>query len=67
MRRPVLVTINGVQYAGSMYAVGHGETSYCSYFKGVMCIHFTGSQTHGSQKVDADHQNAIKDALQYGK
>lgn len=66
VRRPVLVTINGTQYAGSMYAVGHGETSYCDYFQGVMCIHFTGSQTHGSKKVDADHQNAIQDALTYG-
>lgn len=66
VRRPVLVTINGTQYAGSMYAEGHGETSYCSYFKGVMCIHFTGSQTHGSKKVDGDHQAAISDALKYG-
>lgn len=66
VRRPVLVTINGTQYAGSMYAVGHGETSYCKYFKGVMCIHFTGSQTHGSKKVDSDHQSAIQDALTYG-
>lgn len=66
VRRPVLVTIAGTQYAGSMYAVGHGDTSYCNYFKGVMCIHFTGSQTHGSGKVDSDHQSAIGDALNYG-
>lgn len=66
VRRPVIVTINGTQYAGSMYAVGHGSTSYCSYFKGVMCIHFTGSSTHGSQQVDSDHQNAIGVALEYG-
>lgn len=66
VRRPVVVTIGGTQYAGSMYAVGHGETNYCDYFKGVMCIHFTGSQTHGSGKVDSDHQNAIKDALNGG-
>lgn len=65
VRRPVIVTIAGVDYAGSMYAVSHGETSYCDYFKGVMCIHFTGSQTHGTKKVDADHQNAIKTALNY--
>lgn len=66
VRRPVVVTINGTSYAGSMYAVGHGDTSYCNYFSGVMCIHFTGSQTHGSQKVDSDHQNAIQQALQNG-
>lgn len=66
VRRPVVVTIAGQKYAGSMYAVGHGNTSYCNYFSGVMCIHFTGSQTHGSQKVDTDHQNAIGQALQSG-
>lgn len=65
VRRPVIVTIAGSKYAGSMYAVGHGDTSYCDYFSGVMCIHFTGSQTHGSQKVDSDHQNAISEALTY--
>lgn len=65
VRRPVLVTIAGTQYAGSMYAVGHGDKSYCNYFKGVMCIHFTGSQTHGTKRVDSDHQNAIQEALKY--
>lgn len=63
VRRPVIVTIAGTDYAGSMYAVGHGETNYCDHFNGVMCIHFTGSQTHGTQKVDADHQKAIETAL----
>lgn len=63
VRRPVIVTIAGVNYAGSMYAVGHGEDNYCDYFNGVMCIHFTGSQTHGSKVVDADHQKAIQVAL----
>lgn len=66
VRRPVIVTVGGVKYAGSMYAVGHGSTNYVKHFKGVMCIHFTGSQTHGSKKVDTDHQNAIQEALKYG-
>lgn len=65
-RRSVIVTVNGEKYAGSMYAVGHGETNYCDYFKGVMCIHFTGSSTHGSDKVDSDHQAAIDAALKSG-
>lgn len=63
VRRPVIVTINGAKYAGSMYAVGHGTTSYCSWFSGVMCVHFTGSKTHTSGKVDTDHQNAINYVL----
>lgn len=62
VRRPVVVTIAGAKYAGSMYAVGHGSKSYCNYFKGVMCIHFTGSKTHSSNKVDKDHQAAIQQA-----
>lgn len=65
VRRPVVVTINGSKFAGSMYAVGHGSTNYCSYFSGVMCIHFTGSKTHGSNNVDSDHQKAINDALNW--
>ena len=65
VRRPVIVTIGGQNYAGSMYAVGHGDKSFCSYFHGVMCIHFTGSKTHGSGNVDKDHQAAIQTALNY--
>ena len=65
VRRPVVVTIGGTKFAGSMYAEGHGTTNYASYFKGVMCIHFTGSMTHGTQKVDKDHQNAIQEALKH--
>lgn len=66
VRRPVIVTINGSKYAGSMYAIGHGTTNYCNYFSGVMCIHFTGSKTHGSAQVDSDHQAAINSALTSG-
>lgn len=65
VRRPVIVTIAGQKYAGSMYAVGHGEKNYVSFFSGVMCIHFTGSKTHGTDKVDKDHQNAIDQAYNY--
>lgn len=65
VRRPVIVTIAGQQFAGSMYAVGHGSTNFVSFFSGVMCIHFTGSKTHGTGNVDADHQAAINQALQY--
>lgn len=66
VRRSVIVTIAGTRYAGSMYALGHGTTNYCDYFNGVMCIHFTGSKTHGTGNVDADHQAAINAALTSG-
>ena len=62
-RRPVIATIAGRNYAGSMYAVAHGKTNYCNYFSGVMCLHFTGSKTHRTQKVDSAHQKAINTSL----
>jgi len=34
---------------------------------GVIDIHFKGSKTHGSNRVDANHQNAVKKAANYIK
>lgn len=34
---------------------------------GVIDIHFLGSKTHGSNRVDANHQNTIKKAANYIK
>ena len=62
-RRSILVTISGHSYAASMYGVPHnvseGNTIKDNNYTGQFCIHFTNSTTHGSKKVDADHQNAI--------
>ena len=63
-RRAVLVMYKNKVYAGSMYGVPHGEQTITNNgFNGQFCIHFTGSKTHGSNKVDADHQAAIQTAL----
>lgn len=63
-RRPVLVKYNGHIYAGSMNGMPHGDSTIKGNdFDGVFCIHFTNSKTHGSDKVDADHQKAVKEAL----
>lgn len=59
-RRPIWVTINGVTYAASMNGQPHGGSSINNNFPGHHCIHFTNSRTHGSDKVDANHQKAIK-------
>lgn len=65
-RRPVLVKYNGHVYAGSMNGMPHGtQTISNNNFDGHFCIHFTGSKTHGSKKVDAMHQNCVKEALKY--
>ena len=63
-RRAVLVLYKGKVYAGSMYGVPHGDQTITDNgFNGQFCIHFKGSKTHGSDKVDADHQAAVEKAL----
>ena len=63
-RRPVLVLYKNHVYAGSMNGMPHGNCSIKNNnFNGHFCIHFTGSKTHGSKKVDKDHQNAVKRAM----
>lgn len=62
-RRPVLVSYGGRIIAASMNGMPHGEQSiYDNDFDGQFCIHFVNSKTHGSGKVDADHQAAINEA-----
>ena len=44
----------------------HGEQAiYDNDFDGQFCIHFLNSKTHGSDKVDADHQYCVNVAAQY--
>ena len=63
-RRAVIVTINGPHYAASMNCMPHGGGSVTgNNFDGHHCYHFINSRTSGSDKVDADHQAAIKKAL----
>ncbi|MBR4500717.1 MAG: SH3 domain-containing protein [Clostridia bacterium] len=66
VRRPVLVKYNGHVYAGSIYGVPHGDqTIIDNNFDGQFCIHFTGSMTHGTDRVDADHQACVREAMGY--
>ena len=63
-RRPILVKYNGHVYAASMNGMPHGtQTIKGNNFDGHFCIHFSGSKTHGSKKVDSEHQSCIKQAL----
>ncbi len=62
-RRAIFVTINGENYAASMNGMPHGGGSITDNdFNGHHCIHFTNSRTHGSNRVCALHQAAIKKA-----
>lgn len=63
-RRPILISYNGHVYAASMNGYPHGTSTINNGFDGHFCIHFTGSKTHETDKVDSDHQNAVKQALE---
>ncbi len=64
-RRAIWVSINGNKYAASMNGMPHGSGSITSNnFDGHHCIHFTNSRTHGSNVIDAMHQDAIRRAAQ---
>jgi len=65
-RRAILVKYNGRVYAASMNYMPHGtQTVTNNGFEGHFCIHFLNSSTHGSQKVDKDHQNMVQKAFKY--
>lgn len=66
-RRAITVSINGQKYAASMNCMPHGNGNITdNNFDGHHCIHFTNSRTHETNKVDSDHQAAIKYALAHG-
>jgi len=63
-RRPMLVQYDGHVYAASIYSEPHGDqTIYDNNFDGQFCLHFYGSMTHGSDKVDEDHQACVAQAM----
>ena len=67
-RRPVWIVYNGVRMAASMNCQPHGfETIGGNDMTGQFCIHFVDSKTHGSNKVDADHQSCIDEAYRAGQ
>lgn len=60
-RRAVVLTLeNGMEIAGSMNGMPHGQGAIAgNNFKGHFCIHFRNSKTHGSRKVDLAHQMMV--------
>ena len=62
-RRPIWVTINGVNYAASMHGMPHGGSSISgNNFPGHTCIHFKNSRTHATNRVDENHQKCVEEA-----
>ena len=64
-RRPILVKYNGHVYAASMNGMPHGTTTINNGFPGHICIHFYGSKTHETKRVDPDHKQAEATAMKY--
>lgn len=63
-RRSILVKYGGVVYAASMNTMPHEEqTIPGNNYDGHFCIHFYKSKTHGTNKIDAEHQNAVERAM----
>ena len=63
-RRPMLVLYNGRVYACSIYGEEHGDDTIASNnYEGQFCLHFYGSKTHGTDRVDEDHQKCEAEAL----
>lgn len=62
-RRAIIVSVNGHHIAASMNGMPHGgEEIKDNDFDGQFCIHFKGSKTHTGDKVDPDHQAAVRKA-----
>lgn len=64
-RRPILVKYNGHVYAASMNGMPHGTSTISNGFDGHFCVHFTGSKTHETNRVDSDHQSCVKEAMKH--
>ena len=62
-RRPVLVRYDGHVYAASINGMPHGTTTVKgNEFDGHICVHFTNSKTHETDREDPLHQSAVRRA-----
>ena len=62
-RRPMMITTSAGQFLCSIYGQPHGAQDITNNgYDGQFCLHFVNSRTHGTNRVDTDHQNAINSA-----
>lgn len=62
-RRPMMITTSAGQFLCSIYGQPHGAQDITNNgYEGQFCLHFVNSKTHGTNRVDEDHQNAINTA-----
>lgn len=63
-RRSVIVSYNGHDYAASINGMPHGEqTIKSNKFDGHFCMHLLNSKTHGTKRVDPEHQRRVNQAI----
>ena len=63
-RRPILIQYRGRVFAASMNGMPHSTHGHINNnnFEGVFCIHFYKSKTHGTDRVDSQHQACVNEA-----
>ncbi len=62
-RRPILIRYEGQVFAASMNGMPHSyQSNRNSGMNGHFCIHFPYSRGDSSQRLDADHQQAVLEA-----
>lgn len=65
-RRAIVVEIGGRRLAASMNGQPHGAGGITDNgFPGHFCIHFLGSMTHGTRRIDPEHQAMVLRAAGY--
>ena len=64
-RRPVWVCLDGKYYAGSINGMPHGFDVLQVGEGGHTCVHFLNSKTHGTKRVDPDHQKCVQYAYEH--
>ncbi|OPJ56392.1 peptidoglycan-binding domain-containing protein [Alkalithermobacter paradoxus] len=65
-RRPIIVEVNGMRIPASMAGMPHGsQFIHNNGMNGHFDIHFLGSRTHGTNRVDPWHQETIRIASEH--
>ncbi len=65
-RRAVIVEVNGIRIAGSMAGMPHDfQFIRGNGMNGHFDIHFLNSRTHGTNRVNQEHQNMVRKAAAF--
>jgi len=66
--RPVILISGSTYVACAINTLPHGDqTIFDNNYEGQCCLHMVNSRTHGSDKINVEHQKAIEIAYNWGK